>query len=212
MLRSLDRPYGKSSISELEAVFRRAKADPEILRRLDHELGYRATRRASKLRSMVVEARAGRPNRGLVGPTAGMFGPRTSGSPGAISSPNATERVASQPPSIPALNAQTFASSAALSAVHDFEPPPISPASKGRNEPAAILATWTALEALSPQTYRRPEDLAGGDRRCVVSLSNGRLPWEIGERSRPNYQLYYQVPLGSISMEAATEELIKAFG
>jgi hypothetical protein len=43
-------------------------------------------------------------------------------------------------------------------------------------------------------------------------LSNGRLPWDIGEQSRPNYQLYYQIPLGSISMEAATEELIKAFG
>jgi hypothetical protein len=34
----------------------------------------------------------------------------------------------------------------------------------------------------------------------------------MGERSRPNYQLYYQVPLGSIAMGAATEELIRAFG
>jgi hypothetical protein len=162
MGRSSDRPYGRSSISELEAAFRQAKADPEILRRLDHELGYRASKRASKLRSMVVKARTGRLNNGLVvPPTGGRQGPRTSGSAGVISLPNATECVASQSAPIPALNSQTFASSADLSAVHDFEPPPIFPA------PAAILATWTALEALSPQTYRRPEDLAGGDRlRC----------------------------------------------
>ena len=68
---------------------------------------------------------------------------------------------------------------------------------RAQNEAMAILAAWTALEALSPQTYRRPEDLAGGDRGCVARLSVGRLPWELGERSRPNYQLYYQVPLGS---------------
>jgi hypothetical protein len=206
---TLHRPYGRSSISELEAVFRKAKADPEILRMVDHELGYRATKRAAKLRSMVVEARAGRLNSGLVvPPTAGREGPRTAGLAGMISLPNATEHPASQP----ALNPKTFAGSAEFPAIHDFDAPLVSPAAEGRNEPGAIVATWTALEALSPQTYRRPEDLAGGDRRCVVSLSNGQLPWEIGERSRPNYQLYYQVPLGSIAMDAAAEELVKAFG
>ena len=154
---------------------------------------------------MVVEARAGRLNSGLVvPPTAGREGPRTAGLAGMISLPNAASQ--------PALNPKIFAGSAEFPAIHDFEASLVSPAAEGRNEPGAILATWTALEALSPQTYRRPEDLAGGDRRCVVSLSNGRLPWEIGERSRPNYQLYYQVPLGSVSMEAATQELIKAFG
>src|SRR3546814_6131000 len=42
---------------------------------------------------------------------------------------------------------------------------PSFPTPKTPNEPTAILAAWTALEALSPMTYRRPEDLAGGDRR-----------------------------------------------
>ena len=168
MPRSPDRPYGRSSISELEAIYRNARADAEILRLLDHELGHRTTKRASNLRSAVVEARAERLNSGsVVPPTGGGEGPRTTGSAGVISLPNATERVAPQPAPIPALNSETFASSADLSAFHDFEPPSVSPAAKGRNEPAAILATWTALEALSPQTYRRLEDLAGGDRlRC----------------------------------------------
>jgi hypothetical protein len=75
-----------------------------------------------------------------------------------------------------------------------------------------ILAAWTALEALSPQTYRRPEDLGTGDRRCVVDLSTGHLPWLAGEDSRPRKQLYYHVVLGAIRMDRATEALVKAFG
>jgi len=126
--------------------------------------------------------------------------------------PGAAEPPTSQHRPNPAHQSKTLARSAEFASVRECEAQPASQAPRGQNEPTAILATWTALEALSPQTYRRPEDLIGGDRRCVVSLSNGRLPWEIGERSRPNYQLYYQVPLGSVSMEAATQELIKAFG
>lgn len=78
-------------------------------------------------------------------------------------------------------------------------------------EPLRILAAWTALEALSPQTYRRPDDLAA-DRQCVADLTRGVVPWNPGERSRPSRQLYYQVVLGAIRMDGATDELIKAFG
>src|SRR5262249_34999127 len=39
-----------------------------------------------------------------------------------------------------------------------------------------------------------------------------RVPWEAGERSRPNYQLYYQVVLGAVPMDRATDELVEAFG
>ena len=94
--------------------------------------------------------------------------------------------------------------------VLDSLPTPSAPESS--NEPTAILAAWTALEALSPQTYKRPEDLCAGDRRCVADLSNGHLPWSIGESSRPKKQLYYQVILGAIPMDRATDELVNAFG
>ncbi|HEX7782739.1 MAG TPA: AAA domain-containing protein [Sphingobium sp.] len=80
------------------------------------------------------------------------------------------------------------------------------------NTPVGMLAAWTALEALSPQTYRKPEDLASGDRSCVADLSRGQVPWGKGERSRPKRQLYYQVILGAIPMDRATEDLVKAFG
>ncbi len=68
------------------------------------------------------------------------------------------------------------------------------------------------MEVLSPPSYIRPEDLAGGDRTRVARLSESALPWERGERSRPNQQLYYQVVLGSIKMEPAVERLVERYG
>ncbi|MBX3329566.1 MAG: hypothetical protein KF722_04125 [Nitrospira sp.] len=79
------------------------------------------------------------------------------------------------------------------------------------NRPEDVLSAWTALEVLSPPTYIRPEDLAGGDRRRVTSLNESPLPWERGEKSRPNYRLYYQVVLGSIRMEPTVERLVERY-
>ncbi len=68
------------------------------------------------------------------------------------------------------------------------------------------------MEALSPQTYRRPEEMAAGDRSCVADLARDSLPWEAGERSRRNRKLYYLVILGAIPMGKAVERLTAAFG
>jgi hypothetical protein len=38
------------------------------------------------------------------------------------------------------------------------------------------------------------------------------LPWIKGETSRPKRQLYYQVILGAIPMDRATDDLVRAFG
>jgi PAS domain-containing protein len=94
--------------------------------------------------------------------------------------------------------------------VHDRKPD--RNASIQPDEPGSILATWTALEALSPQTYRRPADLADGDQRRVVDFGNEVLPWFRGERSRPKYQLFYQVVLGCVPMDRATQALVERFG
>src|SRR5690606_20711362 len=53
--------------------------------------------------------------------------------------------------------------------------PSFSPSGKA-NDARAILAAWTALEALSPQGYKRPEDMASGDRSKVALLERG-IPW-----------------------------------
>lgn len=81
----------------------------------------------------------------------------------------------------------------------------------GAAEPGSILSAWTALEALSPQTYRRPENCANDDPKCVAPLG-GQLPWTLQERSRPDRQLYYQVILGAIHVDRAMQRLIQAFG
>ncbi len=78
--------------------------------------------------------------------------------------------------------------------------------------PGSILDTWTALEVLSPQTFRRPEDLAGGDRRAVASLDEWKLPWDgSGERARPNTRLFYQVILGTVDFGSAIERLLSVY-
>lgn len=80
------------------------------------------------------------------------------------------------------------------------------------NKPTAILDAWTAIEALSPQTYRYPADLANGDKQCIVDILNGELPWFRRAPPRPKYRLYYQIVLGSVPMDKATDALIRVFG
>jgi len=79
------------------------------------------------------------------------------------------------------------------------------------NKPDDILSAWMALEVLSPPAYIRSEDLAGGDRKRVATLNDLLLPWEQGERSRPNQRLYYQIVLGSIRMGLAVERLLERY-
>lgn len=79
------------------------------------------------------------------------------------------------------------------------------------NVPTSILDTWIALEVLAPQTFKRPEALAGGDRRAVASLGE-KLPWEgIGEKAHPNTRLFYQVVLGTVDFGAAVERLLSLY-
>src|SRR4051794_35426660 len=80
------------------------------------------------------------------------------------------------------------------------------------NSPAAILDAWTALEVLSPQPFRRPEDLAGGDRGMLASLAAGKLPWEgVGPPERPDRRGFYQGLLGTLDYGAAIEHLVARY-
>ena len=80
-----------------------------------------------------------------------------------------------------------------------------------KNAPQNILSAWTALEVLSPQTFRKPEDLANGDTRAIAHLTD-RCPWEgEGEKSRPNYRLYYQVVIGTINFRKSVDQLLKIY-
>lgn len=79
------------------------------------------------------------------------------------------------------------------------------------NDPSAIFRAWIALEALSPQGYKRPEDMAFGDRSRVALLDRG-IPWGPTARSKPDHKLYFEIVLGAIDLDKATDELIKVFG
>jgi hypothetical protein len=95
-------------------------------------------------------------------------------------------------------------------------PPPTGPAASASpadaaftNRPLDILDAWAALEVLSPQSFRRPEDLADGDRARIAECAAGALPWfDPNARSRPNMQLFYQVVLGSIALPQAFDALL----
>ncbi len=53
--------------------------------------------------------------------------------------------------------------------------------------------------------------MATGDRSRVALLERG-VPWGPNARSKPSYKLYFEVILGSIALDKATDELVKVFG
>jgi AAA domain len=205
------RPYLRHSIAQLEAVFAQHPSE-QVLTALDHELNCRETSRAANLRTKVTDALSSmqmiRTNV-AVGGGAYAASEQPSASPSVIPFP-ARERKAG-PVLVRSRGGEEIVS-VETPKVFDLGDLPSIPIPTGSNEPTAILAAWTALEALAPQTYRRPEDLASGDRRCIADLTRDGVPWGRNERSRPNRQLYYQVILGSIPMDRATEDLVKVFG
>jgi hypothetical protein len=211
MGREAGRPYFRRSLSELEALFTNSQTERHVLQALDRELSHRATDRAARLRVEVSNALAtcgsNEDANGVVNAGAQRSGttePKPMTAPPVAATrtrpPNTTPHVTRAPAR------ETIPPTIDLGELRSVAVP------TATNEPTAILGAWTALEALAPQTYRRPEDLAAGDRRCVADLSTGHLPWLEGERSRPQKQIYYQIVLGAIPMDAATSDLVKVFG
>lgn len=182
------RPYFQYSIVQLEELFESSRTDATVLDAIQHELTFRRpTERVARLRDNVAEARTASAIANGIGATqATATETRNSRAKG----DDADRRDHVEPKLI------------------DL---PRFPAPQRPNEPLSILAAWTALEALSPRTYRRPEDLAAGDQRCVAEF-DAALPWTLSERSRPKRQLFYHVVLGAIAMDKATDALVQAFG
>ncbi|MFD2262812.1 DEAD/DEAH box helicase [Lacibacterium aquatile] len=193
------RPFMKYRIDQLEALFEKSQGDVDAMRALNKELEARNTDRAGRLHAKVRESMAATPRAPL------------------FSAESPAETKPSMPPKRVTPSASTQqpppreASASAGSQILDLGPLPTFRPPEGANEPGAIIAAWTALEALSPQTYKQPKDLAAGDASCVAKLT-AELPWVKGEKSRPKKQLYYQIVLGSVPMVKATSALVKAFG
>jgi len=89
----------------------------------------------------------------------------------------------------------------------------IEPVSLSKENSENTLSAWTCLEVLSPQTFIKPENLAqNGDAQLISSFKSGKAPWEgTGEKSKPNYQLYYHVVIGTIKVDESFKTLLKIY-
>jgi hypothetical protein len=203
----MNRRYFRSSIHELEILFENGKNDGAALLALQDELVYRKTERAAKLRrlvSMRLTQLGISSATSTLGRSSLHFEEVCDTECDRILKPRGDILVARESGSDSTSTRQTVRAIAEKHSQRGI--PPVT------NAPESILSAWTALEVLSPQTFRRPEDLASGDRTRVAKLNGSRLPWERSETSRPNQRLYYQIVLGSIRMEPAVELLIEYYG
>jgi len=203
------RPYQRKSVSDLEAIFARSPDDPFELNRLAEELIHRTVPKARVLARKVNEALARLDSRASPRePVANTTVPshptpaQTSSKPPRQAATPAVPQPGKPPPATgPQIDGQTIG----LGPLPSFSP------SGKANKPRALLAAWTALEALSPQSYKQPKDMAAGDSARVVLLERG-LPWGPMARSKPNHILYFEVILGAIALDKATDELVRVFG
>ncbi|CAI0962393.1 DEAD/DEAH box helicase [Serratia ficaria] len=206
------RQYAQKSIFDLEAIFERSRNNASELEVLLNELTFRNTAKARTLTTKIEQARTALSGHCVVSMSGSSPSARHPGSASTqssqVSSRDAPATVVQQRPKAnPAPVVQQQFGEDQI----DLGPPPsFSPTGKSNDAPA-ILAAWTALEALSPQGYKRPEDMATGDRSRVALLERG-VPWGPNARSKPSYKLYFEVVLGSIALDKATDELVKVFG
>lgn len=206
------RPHANKSVFDLEAIFERSRNDADELGRLSAELTFRNTARARSLVGKVEKAVAELARQRVVALAAS--GASTHPSHPAPT-PSSTVTPAEGPAKVVPLRPKAADDARRQQQLGD-EPldlgllPAFTPSGK-LNDAQAILAAWTAIEALSPQSYKRPEDMASGDRSRVALLERG-VPWGPHARSKPNHRLYFEVVLGAIALDKATDELVKVFG
>ncbi|EPQ1331998.1 DEAD/DEAH box helicase [Serratia marcescens] len=206
------RQYAQKSIFDLEAIFERSRNNASELEVLLNELTFRNTAKARMLTTKIEQARTALNGRCVVSMSGSSPSARHPGSASTqssqVSSRDAPATVVQQRPKAnpaPIVQQQFGEDQIDLGPLPSF-----SPTGKS-NDARAILAAWTALEALSPQGYKRPEDMTTGDRSRVALLERG-VPWGPNTRSKPSYKLYFEVILGAIALDKATDELVKVFG
>ncbi|RWR25674.1 DNA helicase [Sinirhodobacter populi] len=206
------RPYAQKSVFDLETIFEQSLDDANELDRLSNELTFRNTAKARALAGKVEKAVAELAHQRVV--LLAASGPSPHSSPLVPTTSSATTPYDKPAKVVPLHSQPAFAppEQQHLRDDHfDLGPLPSFVHSGKTNDAQAILAAWTAIEALSPQSYKRPEDMASGDRSRVALLERG-IPWGAHARSKPNHRLYFEVVLGAIALDKATDELVRIFG
>ncbi len=186
------RKYFSHKIIELEDIYSSAKDNCAVLEELEEELHHRSTQRAKKLLERVQGSLdGGDPNIAISSVESSVF-------------PDVNNTDLEQRKSIDWQSVLSGVADVVANFNEEISSKPLN------NRPEDIIDTWTALEALSPQTYKKPNDLVIGH-GSVAYLKKGSEPWLKGEKSRPKHQLYYVVYLGAINIEQATEKLLKQY-
>jgi hypothetical protein len=196
------RPLIQKGVTELERLFDERREDSEFLDVLAAELSERRVQRAQELKRRVIEAIDAMSKR-----TPSTARPKAA--PAAAKPP---------PPSVVSAKTELEARAPVVE-VGGLQQRPLldtsaisSPRPPTNNKPDHILSAWTAMEVLSPPSFRNPAALANGARDRIATFGDSALPWEgVGEKSRPNQRLYYQVVLGSIDMEVAVSALLHVY-
>lgn len=192
MTTSSDRPLFHHDIVQLEEAFEDRRGDADFLRVLRAELDHRTSDRSSRLVVRVDAVLLVLPTAPALDVTRADAALPTS----AVKAPESTGAVA-----LSASEAPTSSASGPSLSLPGRDEEPMPPLT---NDAVAVLGAWTALEVLNPQTFERPEKLPGAVTDGLVSLQGERLAWEgMGERSKPNYKLFYQVVLGTLDVEKA---------
>ncbi len=189
----MNRPYLSKSIDQLEQVLEVSMGDQAVLQLLADELKFRKTARAKELESEVTYLLAEFDHSRL--PPSGNGPEALSPAPSPVPAPPPAPPA---PPTPDALDTQHASPTGRTGAF--------------RNRPTDILDAWTALEVLTPHHYERPVKLANGVAANLVSIENGRLPWDAGPaRSRPHQRIYFHIVLATIDAKAAMDGLVGRF-
>ncbi|MGO6810127.1 AAA domain-containing protein [Rhizobium ruizarguesonis] len=195
----MNRPLLNSGIDELERLFDQRRDDKAFLKKLTQELKNRKTKRAQDLLTRVVAGLGQRSSVRVEPPVS------VSVSEAEIPTPKRASIVGKPTPMLPEPTDSDPRPRSPRPPAPRKETPPIT------NAPADVLSAWTCIEVLSPPSFRRPEDLVSGDRYRIADIDGKPLPWEAGERSRPNNRLYYQIVLGTVRLDAAVSALLAIY-
>jgi hypothetical protein len=189
----MSRPHLSKSIDQLEDLYAASLSDEAMLTELAEELGFRRTPRAKELATEVINAlnRYRTPARA---DSAHKQAP-----PAPPDAPNEPARPRPEPSDIGEQQAGPT-----------IPPRELEPMNYTDRAPD-ILDAWSALEVLSPTTFKRRAELASNIAQNIVSIGPG-LPWDGGSaRSKPNFKVYFHIVLGTLAAEPAFDKLLKRF-
>jgi hypothetical protein len=214
----MSRPFFNNSIAELEQIFGQRADDPNFRKQLREELSHRTTPRAARLKKRLGALEKPTSTSSYVSPAMQEAAsiPVKETLPVEQGLPTGEAKTKSVPENTHAPEENKPAKKR-IAVTVPIEPmvldlPPVTDSSHTYSCPESVLNAWIAMEVLSPATFQKPESLGDGSPYNIVKFSNRLMPWEDGhKRYRKGYRLYYQIILGTISMEPAIDALLKVY-